>query len=440
MVPGRSPIRHQLRAPDSYSIQRSSPGPHGDCRLAGGARRVPSRTARRGSVKRYGPHGGAAVLRLRRSCLTVRGQRPGRRRGDVAGRSTPVARSLSRKSGTGPAKMRSTMRRRRSSAAPALLGLHGLLGRIPQGLVVGSGEGSEAAGPERRGGDPRHRPARCPADGPTSAVPGPRPAAGEVLAARSVGRPARPAGRRPRRPGRGTRRPDPRHRRARRPRARRTGPTSRLRSIRAMAAARRRAAQRRLVLGQPVLERRLGGGEQLVPDGEGRVVAAHDLAHHQADELLDLEHRLQDVVQQVGQRRRRGPGPGTAGGRRVVDEAPLLEHGHQQVPLGGEVVVERGHVEAGGGGQVAHAGPVHPLLGHEGQRRARGCAGAGSTPRLGATGSRSGGGHGSIVDRWAARRLDGLRARAAVVPNERLVYRCRAKGSTRAQRDEGVAP
>src|SRR6202044_2970656 len=49
-------------------------------------------------------------------------------------------------------------------------------------------------------------------------------------------------------------------------------------------------------------------------------------------------------------------------------EEPLLDEDRlQQGALAREVVVQRGHVEAGGGRQVPHARPVDAPLGHQGQ-------------------------------------------------------------------------
>ena len=100
----------------------------------------------------------------------------------------------------------------------------------------------------------------------------------------------------------------------------------------------------------------LGGPDELVSDRHRGVVVAHDLAQHEPDEVLDLEHRLEHLVQEV---RQLDLGRAVARGRgedgQLVQEAPLGQHRHEQVLLGREVVVERGDVEAGGGGQVAHA-------------------------------------------------------------------------------------
>ena len=56
----------------------------------------------------------------------------------------------------------------------------------------------------------------------------------------------------------------------------------------------------------PVLNALLEGGEQVDPDGAGRLLAAHRLAHHEADEVLHLEHGGHDLGQQLGQGQRVG--------------------------------------------------------------------------------------------------------------------------------------
>ena len=103
-------------------------------------------------------------------------------------------------------------------------------------------------------------------------------------------------------------------RRARRPRARRRGRPAGCAASGPWPACSSGGHSGGSVLVQPVLERGLGGGEQFAPHGEGGVVAPHDLAHHQADEVLHLEHRAEDVVEQVGQARRPDRGPERSGG------------------------------------------------------------------------------------------------------------------------------
>ena len=101
----------------------------------------------------------------------------------------------------------------------------------------------------------------------------------------------------------------------------------------------------------------------------GRLVAPQHLTDHQPDEILDFQHRVEDLGEQLteplahrvavegGDRRR----------REVINHPVFAQHRHEQIPFRGEVVVERRHVQAGSGGQVAHARPVHPVLGHEGE-------------------------------------------------------------------------
>ena len=105
----------------------------------------------------------------------------------------------------------------------------------------------------------------------------------------------------------------------------------------------------------------------------------------------------------------------------VLDQAPLLQHGHQQVTLGREVVVQRGDVETGGGGQRPHARPVDPLLAHERQGGAEDVLTLGRP--VGSAGLFTVGGHLPIV---APQVVGGAQGRVpgpeghSVVPNERL--------------------
>ncbi len=61
------------------------------------------------------------------------------------------------------------------------------------------------------------------------------------------------------------------------------------------------AAERRFACREPALEEALGGREQVGADRRGSLVAAHHLSEHEPDEVLDIEHRVQDVVEEVRQ-------------------------------------------------------------------------------------------------------------------------------------------
>ena len=142
--------------------------------------------------------------------------------------------------------------------------------------------------------------------------------------------------------------------------------------------------------GRCVAHPRLNGAfevrEQVEPDRARRRVPPHGLAHHEADEVLDLEHGAQDRLDQPGEVRLGGGARhlglrafargaarlGLSRARRPHrhrhrQEALLDQDGLQQIPLRGEVVVERRHVELGGRREVAHAGPVDASLRHQGE-------------------------------------------------------------------------
>ncbi len=108
--------------------------------------------------------------------------------------------------------------------------------------------------------------------------------------------------------------------------------------------------------------------EEVAAHGQGGRLAADRLADHQADEVLDVEHRHQDVGQERRQAGLVRPlavelGPGGMDREEALFHQDRLE----QVLLGGEVVVQRGHVEPGCARQVPHARAVDAPLGHQGE-------------------------------------------------------------------------
>ena len=79
------------------------------------------------------------------------------------------------------------------------------------------------------------------------------------------------------------------------------------------------------VLGDPPLNVVLERREEIEADGPGGGLAAHGLSDHEADEVLDLEHRDEDVGQQLRQAQRLGLGlgAGTGAGAGEVDRRRL---------------------------------------------------------------------------------------------------------------------
>src|SRR5271155_1633799 len=98
-----------------------------------------------------------------------------------------------------------------------------------------------------------------------------------------------------------------------------------------------------MVFGDPPFEGFLGTRDQLIANSEGSLFASHDFAEHEPDEVLNLEHGLEELVQEISEK-----GASTAVARcrsrycHLVKESPFGKHGHEEVPFGREIVVQRG--------------------------------------------------------------------------------------------------
>src|SRR5271155_2943005 len=121
-----------------------------------------------------------------------------------------------------------------------------------------------------------------------------------------------------------------------------------------------------MVFGDPALEGFLSAVDQLIANGEGGLFASHHFTEHEADEVLDLEHGLEELVKEISEK-----GTGVALSRRrsgychLIKESPLGKYCYEQVPFGREVVVKRGDVKPRGRGQVTHTRAVYAALGHQ---------------------------------------------------------------------------